>query len=222
MTAMGSDGGGPARTEDRPRTVAVIPVGAIERAKSRLGGTLDAEERRDLVGGLLDRTLAAALATPTISETLVVSPDDEVLAIASASGARVIRQVSRGLNQGLEEARKVALRDGAGALLVLPGDLPDISPAAIEEVLAALDASPPPLVAIVPDRHGRGTNALLLAPPDVIGFAFGGDSRAAHRHAAEAVCTRVVELGGPLTLDLDTPEDLLLVQSVTREVASGR
>ena len=50
MTGMGSDGGGPARNEDRPRTVAVIPVGAIERAKSRLGGTLDAEERRYLVG----------------------------------------------------------------------------------------------------------------------------------------------------------------------------
>lgn len=204
------------------RVVAVIPVGNLERAKSRLGGNLDAEERRDLVIGMLERTLAAVLATPSIAETLVVSPDEDVLEIASAAGARTIRQESRGLNQGLDEARKVALRDGAGALLVLPGDLPDVSAQAIDEVLAVLGTDEPPVVALVPDRHGRGTNALLLAPPDVIDFAFGGDSRTAHRHAADAVCSRVVELGGPLALDLDTPEDLLLVQSAAPRVASGR
>lgn len=204
------------------RVVAVIPVGNLERAKSRLGGNLDAEERRDLVIGMLERTLAAVLATPSIAETLVVSPDEEVLEIARAAGARTIRQQSRGLNQGLDEAREVALRDGAGALLVLPGDLPDVSAQAIDEVLAVLGTDEPPVVALVPDRHGRGTNALLLAPPDVIDFAFGGDSRTAHRHAADAVCSRVVELDGPLALDLDTPEDLLLVQSAAPRVASGR
>ena len=130
--------------------------------------------------------------------------------------------MSRGLNQGLDEARHVAVEEGAQALLVLPSDLPDVSPAAIGDIVAVLATSPPPIVAIVPDRHGRGTNALLLAPPDVIDFAFGGDSRAAHRHAADAVCTRVVELDGPLGLDLDTPEDLLLVQSGAPRVASGR
>ena len=204
------------------RVVAVIPVGNLERAKSRLGGNLDAEERRDLVIGMLERTLAAVLATPSIAETLVVSPDEEVVEIAAAAGARGIRQESRGLNQGLDEAREVALNDGAGALLVLPGDLPDVSSQAIDEVLAVLDTDTPPVVALVPDRHGRGTNALLLAPPNVIDFAFGGDSRAAHLHAADAVCSRVVELGGPLALDLDTPEDLLLVQSAAARVASGR
>jgi 2-phospho-L-lactate guanylyltransferase len=205
-----------------PRVVVVIPVGVLESAKSRLGGNLDAEERRDLVVGLFERTLAAALETPAIAETLVVSPDDEILELAGAAGARIIRQVSRGLNQGLDEARQEALQDGAQALLVLPGDLPHVSPDAIGDVLAVLESAAPPLVAIVPDRHGRGTNALLLAPPDVIGFAFGGDSRAAHRHAADAVCTRVVELDGPLTLDLDTPEDLLIVQTAAPGVARGR
>ena len=204
------------------RVVAVIPVGALERAKSRLGANLDAEERRDLVIGLLERTLEATTASPGIWRTIVVSPDDEVAVLAAVAGATVVRQASRGLNQGLGEARDVAVAAGATAVLVVPADLPRISPAAIADVLAVLERGDPPLVAIVPDRHGRGTNALLLAPPDVIEFSFGGDSRAAHRHAAEAVCTQVVELDGPLALDLDTPEDLLLVQAEQVGTVDGR
>ena len=195
------------------RIVAVIPVGELERAKSRLGEVLDAEERRDLVIGLLERTLAATVASARIAETIVVTPDDEVASIAQSAGARVIRQADLGLNHGLDEARVAAVDGGATALLVLPADLPGVSPAAVDALLATLDEASSPLVAIVPDRHGRGTNSLLLAPPNVIDFAFGGDSRVAHRHAADAASTRVVELDGPLSLDIDTPEDLLLVQT---------
>ena len=200
------------------RIVAVIPVGELERAKSRLGEVLDAEERRDLVIGMLERTLAATMASPRIAETLVVTPDAEVATMARAAGARVIRQADRGLNHGLDEARKAAIDKDATALLVLPADLPGVSPEAVDALLATLDVTGPPLVAIVPDRHGRGTNSLLLAPPDVIDFAFGGDSRVAHQHAAEAASIRVVELDGPLSLDIDTPEDLLLVQTGALEV----
>jgi 2-phospho-L-lactate guanylyltransferase len=194
------------------RIVAVIPVGELERAKSRLGEVLDAEERRDLVIALLQRTLAATGGTPRIAETLVVTPDDEVAAIARVAGARVIRQTDRGLNHVLDDARRAAVDDGATALLVLPADLPGVSPVAIGAILTTLDERSP-VVAIVPDRHGRGTNSLLLSPPGVIHFAFGGDSRVAHRHEAEAASARVVELDGPLSLDVDTPEDLLLVQT---------
>ena len=120
------------------RVVAVVPVGHLERAKSRLGEVLDAEERRDLVIGLLERTLAATLGTPGIAETIVVTPDDEVASLAGAAGARVIRQADRGLNHGLAEARSAALDDGATALLVLPADLPAVSPAAVSDLLGVL------------------------------------------------------------------------------------
>jgi 2-phospho-L-lactate guanylyltransferase len=204
------------------RVVAVIPVGELERAKSRLGEVLDAEERRDLVIGLLERTLAATTATPRIAETLVVTPDDEVASIARTAGARVVVQGDRGLNHGLDEARAAAVADGASALLVIPADLPAVSSEAIGAVLDVLDDAEPPFVAIVPDRHGRGTNGLLLAPPGVIDFAFGGDSRIAHRHAAAEACTQVIELDGPLSLDIDTPEDLLLVQTGQPQALEAR
>ena len=70
---------------------------------------------------------------------------------------------------------------------------------------------------LVTDRHGTGTNALALRPPDVIDFAFGPGSRAAHRERALAAGARYVELDGPLTVDLDTPEDLVFVESIAPE-----
>jgi 2-phospho-L-lactate/phosphoenolpyruvate guanylyltransferase len=206
---------------DRPRVVAIVPVGAIDGAKSRLGEVLDAEERRDLALRLAESTIRAAVATPGIDETLVVTPDDEVRDLALRVGARPLRQDSRGLNAGLREARDEAIAAGARAVLVLPIDIPAIDPDLLSPLVGLADAADEPLVAIIPDRHGRGTNALLLRPPDVIEFCFGGDSKAAHLEAARAAGARTEILGGPLTLDIDTPEDLLLAQTETPEAVGG-
>jgi 2-phospho-L-lactate guanylyltransferase len=210
------------RGRNAGRVVAVVPVGTLDGAKSRLGETLDAEERRDLATRLLSRTLEAALATPGIDEVLVVTPDDEVRQLAARAGARPIRQRSQGLNAGLRQARDEVLAAGADALLVVPIDLPLISPEALQKVLAPLDDPSRPLVVLVPDRHGRGTNALLVAPPDAIEFGFGGDSRRAHAACAADAGARFVELDGPLSLDVDTPADLLLVGERAPESVDAR
>lgn len=200
------DGAGPA---PRPATV-VIPVRSFEDAKSRLGAVLDAEERRDLVTRLLRRSVDAALATPGVAEVLVVSPDPDVLALARAAGARPVVQRSRGLNPAIQEARAAAI--GATRLLVLPGDIPSVTPGALAAVLAAGEATGRPGVVLAPDRHRRGTNALLLDPPDVIDPAFGGDSRAAHAWLASSADAAYAEVPEVLALDLDTPDDLLLAE----------
>jgi len=199
---------------------AIIPVGSLDGAKSRLGAVLDAEERLELARRLARRTIAAAVGTDRIEETIVVTPDDAVRDLALAAGARPLRQRSDGLNQGLSEARDEAIAAGASAILVLPIDLPRISIGAIDDVLDTLDGSLP-AVTIVSDRHGRGTNALLVAPPDAIGFCFGGDSREAHTAAARAIGARLTELDGPLSLDLDTAEDLLLTEGVPDGLGVG-
>jgi len=203
---------------DQPRVVAIIPVGALVGAKSRLGAVLDAEERLELTLRLARATISSAVATPGIAETLVVTPDDAVREVALDLGARPIRQRDGGLNRGIDIGREEALAAGASAVVILPIDLPEISPEAIAAVLSPLVTRRRPLVVIVPDRHGRGTNALLLAPPDAIDTCFGGDSRAAHAAAARAAGAELIELGGPLTLDLDTPDDLLLAEASLRPV----
>ncbi len=201
--------------------VAIVPIGSIDGAKSRLGAVLDAEERRDLALRLAERTIRAAVATPGVDEVLVITPDDEVRDLALRAGARPMRQRSRGLNDGLREARDEAIAAGADAVLVLPIDIPAIDPVLLTPLVAMAQDVSGPLVAIVPDRHDRGTNALLLRPPDVIDFRFGGDSMDAHLEAGRTAEARVELLDGPLTLDIDTPEDLLLAQTEAPETVGG-
>jgi 2-phospho-L-lactate guanylyltransferase len=197
------------------RVAAIIPVGTFAGAKSRLGESLDAEERQDLVERLLARTVVAALAVERFDDVLVASPDRDVLRRAAELGARTLRQRSRGLNAGLTEARADVVAGGAEAILVLPIDLPFVTSAAIAAVLEPLLTVL--AVVLVADRHGSGTNALALRPPDVIDFAFGPGSRRAHRAAAEAAGATYVEVPGPLAVDLDTADDLVFVESIARE-----
>jgi 2-phospho-L-lactate/phosphoenolpyruvate guanylyltransferase len=202
---------------DLSRLVVLVPLAGLEEAKSRLGATLDAEERQALVLGLLDRTVRAADEVEAVAAVVVVSPDPVVLRAASAAGATPVRQSDTGLNEGLRAAARWATADGATAILALAGDLPGVTADAIRSLIVAAAGARVdgrPLVTIVTDRHGRGTNALLVSPPDAIGFAFGPGSRAAHHAAADAAGAVVIEPDGPLALDLDLPEDLILAEEL--------
>lgn len=201
------------------RLVALVPVRGLEAAKSRLGEALDAEERRELVEHLLARTIAAAAAVPGVAAVAVVSPDPAALALATGLDAVAVRQTGEGLNEGLAAGRDRAVADGADALLVVPADLPGVSAGGLAAVVEAAQAAAAdwpaghPIIVLVTDRSGDGTNALLLAPPDAIPFRFGPGSRAAHEAAARTAGAAYVEVAGPLDLDLDTPDDLLAAEA---------
>ena len=198
---------------DLSRILGVVPVRSLSGAKSRLGEPLDPEERADLILALLKRTVAAALGSRRLGGVAVVSQDSDLLTRARAMGAASLLQVSDGLNEGLAEARDSSCAEATG-LLVLPADLPGITAEAIDRLIEAADdavARTPDrsVVVLVTDRHGTGTNALLVAPADAIPFRFGEGSRAAHAAEAALAGASYVELGGPLSFDVDTAEDLL-------------
>lgn len=229
---MTADRSGEGRPNDHGRRaagrlIALVPVRSIDGAKSRLADVLDAEERHDLVVRMLERTIRAATGSARIAATIVVSADPLAREIAEAAGVRAIADPGIGLVEALDEARRAALDAGATAVLVVPIDLAEVSSASLDAALETALAGDPdgdpgaPLVALVPDRHHRGTNVLLVRPPDAIGFSFGGDSRAAHAGRASAAGVRFVELGGPLVVDLDTPEDLLVATSSAGEGDGG-
>ncbi len=217
----------PIRPPTLDHVVAIVPVRGLESSKARLGEALDAEERQALVVRLLARTVEAAAATPGLAEIAVVSPDPSVLALAAAHGAAGVAQDGGGLNEGLAEARAWAERAGADAILVIPGDLPAVTSVELARIIggaralldaqAASGAPARALVALVPDRAGSGTNLLLVTPPGAIPFRFGDGSRAAHLAGARAARAVYLELGGPLELDLDTPDDLLAAEAAGLE-----
>lgn len=189
------------------KVVALVPVKAFAAAKTRLSPLLAAERRADIAARLLDHVLDAILSSDAVDLCAVISPDPAVLATAQALGAVPLRQESVGLNPGLEEGRAWAVRQRADALLVMLGDLPLLTAAEVAGLVA--QAPPVPGVVLAPDRHGTGSNALLLAPPTAIPFRFGVGSAAAHLAAA-------AERGLPLrryitsgtAFDVDTPADL--------------
>lgn len=203
----------------RSRTWALVPIRGLETAKSRLGGDLDPEERTALVTELLRRTLTATRDARHIAGTVVVTMDGAAAELARRHRAIGLVEHVPGLNAAIGAARSVAEARGAAAVLILPADLPAVSAAALDELLAALHWSPADepvvgVVGVVADRHGTGTNALYLRPPDIIDPAFGAGSRVRHEIAALAVRARFLELDGPLALDVDTPADLLAAEAV--------
>lgn len=171
--------------------------------------------RRGLVAAMLERTLAATHGAASIRGTVVVTKDPEVAGLAQAYQAIGLVEHAADLNAAIVAGRSLAIARGATAILVLPADLAAISPAAIDELLrqaAAREASDG-LVALVTDRHGRGTNALLTSPPEVIRPAFGEGSRSAHHAAAVRAGAAWLEVDGPLALDVDTPADLAVAEA---------
>jgi 2-phospho-L-lactate guanylyltransferase len=117
------------------------------------------------------------------------------------------------LNTALARATVVAQVHSTQGVLILPADLPLLTP---EDVLALIDrAVKPPVVVIAPDRHNKGTNALLMFPAGLIEYDFGEGSFQRHCERARQAGAKleIVELPS-LALDLDLPEDLEMVRKL--------
>jgi 2-phospho-L-lactate guanylyltransferase len=191
---------------------AIVPVKPLRRGKSRLAGALSEDERTDLNRSLLQNTLKTLSELKEIEEVLVISRDPQALTIARNYGARTVREDGQPeLNTALKRATVVAQVYATGAVLILPADLPLITG---EDVRALIErAGEPPVVVIAPDRHGTGTNALLISPSGLIEYDFGENSFQRHCQRAKEAGARLEIVNLPsLGLDLDLPEDLELVR----------
>jgi 2-phospho-L-lactate guanylyltransferase len=198
---------------------AVLPVKRLNAAKQRLRGGLGGlggTERRQLAEAMVADVLEAIGAARTVERTIVVSGDPTVQELTAAAGAEVVPDPE---DAGHVEAALAGIAraeaEGAECVVLLPGDCPLLDPRELDRLLTGV---PDRYVGIVPDRHGTGTNALVLSPPDAIVPAFGEGSCARHVAAArEAGSAFGVEELASLGLDLDTPADII---ALTRELES--
>jgi 2-phospho-L-lactate guanylyltransferase len=192
------------------RTAAILPVKRFARAKQRLGASVAEQLRLELAEAMVADVLLALSQTDSIEHTILVTGERSVAAAAREQGAIVIEDDDeRGQPAAAALGVDRALAEGIERVLCVPGDCPTLDPAELDALLRLDAHSRQPEVVIVPDRHGSGTNGLLLAPPDAISPSFGPGSCERHRalaHAAGVACR--VERIPSLLLDIDTGADL--------------
>jgi 2-phospho-L-lactate guanylyltransferase len=198
------------------RATAVLPIKRFAAAKRRLAVGIDDERRKTLVKAMLEDVLEAITRARTVERTILVSGDPIAQEIAAVAGATV-DVVPDPADEGHVVAACAGIAraeaDGASCVVLLPGDCPLLDPRELDRLLTGV---PGHYVAVVPDRHGTGTNALVLSPPDAIQPSFGEGSRDRHVAAARAAdIPFAVEELPSLGLDLDTPADIV---ALTREL----
>jgi 2-phospho-L-lactate/phosphoenolpyruvate guanylyltransferase len=196
------------------RATAVVPVKRFGAAKRRLGAGIDARGRALILTAMLEDVLSAIGRAAAVERIVVVTGEKRAERVAMRAAQRLTTPVEvlrdpadRGHSEAatLGVVRAKAL--GASCAALLPGDCPLLDPGELDAALArAADGR----VGVIPDRHGDGTNGLVLAPPDAIGPAFGPGSRARHLDlaASRGLAGEVDEVPS-LALDLDTPADLV-------------
>jgi len=191
--------------------VAVVPVKAIDAAKSRLAPTYAPEFRRGLAQAMLEDVLAALAGAASLAGLVVVTVDPVARELAARCGARIVEDGARDGHTGavMAAARRLAA-EGCTGMLSVPGDIPLITPEEVWLLLAAHGEAP--AFSIVPAHDRRGSNAIVMTPPDAVPLAFGDDSFLPHLAAARRLGLEPAILPLPgIGLDIDNDRDLALL-----------
>jgi 2-phospho-L-lactate guanylyltransferase len=204
------------------RTLAIVPIKSLGNAKQRLAGTLAGGTRRSLVQAMFSDVLGGLRRTRHVDAIAVVTDDAEAQSLATGDGVAVLPD---GREAGQSEATEIgisyATEHGFDRVLLVPGDTPLLDPVEVEALLERCAAEGVG-VGIVPDRHGTGTNALVIAPPGSFRPSFGPGSLERHlARAREAGVAHRVEHVASLAIDVDTPEDLAALWALFDESRRG-
>jgi 2-phospho-L-lactate/phosphoenolpyruvate guanylyltransferase len=203
------------------RTAAILPVKRFARAKQRLERAVEGPDRAQLAAAMVGDVLETLSGISALDDVIVVTAEPQAATAARASGAHVVHDPDEaGQSAAAELGIEAAIERGAERVLLVPGDCPALDRGEVAELLAR-DVGQPSLV-IVPDRHGSGTNALVITPPTAVVPGFGPGSFARHAARARAVGARVaVAQAASLALDVDTPGDLAALRSALAAAAGA-
>lgn len=191
-------------------TYAIIPAKSFSGAKQRLATFLQPHERRLLARAMLTDTLTACAQATGLAGMGVVTCDREVAEVAGACGADVLWEAqAQGHSPAVAFGVQVCRHRGTPTMLTLPGDLPLLTAADVQAIIAPPEPQVP--VVLAPNRDDLGTNAIVLSPPDCLPLAFGHDSFQRHlRLAAERHLEVEIRRLPRVALDIDEPGDLAL------------
>lgn len=170
--------------------------------KSRLSGTLSRRQREHLVITMFEHVLETLNAALEIDRVAVITPNPEIL----PQGVLALEDRGAGLNQALDDGRDALLAFGATELLVLHADLPWLKPAEVDGFVRLGRGAG---LALAPDHHGSGTNAVFLTQPDRFDFHFGNSSFRQHlMEARSRGFEPIINAPHGFAVDIDEPADL--------------
>jgi 2-phospho-L-lactate/phosphoenolpyruvate guanylyltransferase len=189
-------------------TVAILPIKSFSRAKQRLAPAVAGAARAQLAEAMASDVLDALARVAGLAAVVVVTADEGARALARAAGVRLIDDPEEAGQSAATAVAIAAVGPDFRRALLVAGDCPALDPLEVDALLAR-PAEADEEVVIVPDRHRTGTNALLLAPPDVISPAFGPGSRGRHLDLAAEAAVACTEAELPsLALDVDDASDI--------------
>ena len=128
------------------------------------------------------RTGSTRQCAQSIDETLVVTGDEDVAEFVRSAGHQVLHDNDAGLCDALDMAAAELAVRGFDTALILPADIPTVTAADIDNLLARHDGG----LSICPAIRDGGTNALMCSPPDAVAFCYGKNSAERHIQQAEA------------------------------------
>ena len=192
---------------------AILPVKSLTAAKQRLGGVLDAKERRALMLHSTRDVLRALSRSSELSGILLVSRDKTALQLGSEFGAQpMLTDSDDGQSAAIEGAVRLLAQQGVGKTLTIPGDTPLLTPQDVDAVSRTLSVANS--LTIVSNVDGTGTNCIAASPPDLIPYQFGHNSFERHVSTARSVGIEPKVLRFPgLELDIDTQADLVALMA---------
>jgi 2-phospho-L-lactate guanylyltransferase len=182
-------------------TAVILPVKSFANAKQRLGDAFGSLQRVALAAAMV-RDVLAELERAALGPLIVVTGESEVPVGAAVA---VVDEREEGQSAaallGLACARELECERA----LLVPGDCPLVDGAELVRLAVRAESLD---VAIVPDHHGTGTNALALPTDTTFEPQFGPDSRVRHVQQAQArgLVHEVIRVPS-LELDVDTRED---------------
>ena len=198
-------------TETHPfHTTAIVPVKGLSTANARLNDLLGEEERTRLAEALFLDLIVKLPRSRCIDDVLVVTADEGIARQVRWFGHKaLLQEADEGHSEAAAAGARAAMAEGTQRVAMLPVDCPMLD---TEELDAHIGRSPR-TVLIIPDRHGTGTNGLVLAPPDVFLPAFGPESCSRHvsRARASGISFALEEVES-MGIDLDTPQDFALLR----------
>lgn len=182
--------------------IVVLPVKRFVAAKSRLG---QADLRDRLAPAMVEDVMRAVAGL----DVIVVSGEPSIRSLTTELGFEQIEDPDQGHVAAAGRGIARALERGADSVALVAGDCPLIDAADLRPASAG--------VVVFADRHGTGTNGLILSPPGAISPSFGPDSRARHEALArEAGVACEVRERSSLAIDADTPEDIEVITAALR------